>query len=177
MTVDRGGAHEPHPNLSPRSSVTLRGHVERRIGMVVVLSSPQNVDRAVTAYRAALRAGRDVAVDLYSADVLEATGRPTIPRVHADWPRMRAFVPLHQRVKVKDAGTVRPSRGGEGTACLRRRSRRWIGVDGCCSAVSTRDPSSDPHPGRSRGSGGVVDVGGYLDEPSGVRLRHSRRSG
>ena len=141
-------------------------------GMVVVLSSPQNVDRAVTAYRAALRAGRDVAVDLYSADVLEATGRPTIPRVHADWPRMRAFVPLHQRVKVKDAGqfdrvaTVKERRVfGDGLALGRG---RWMLLGSYQREI----------PGLIRS--GVLNGGavvwsmwdGYLDEPSGMRLRH-----
>lgn len=73
-------------------------------GLVVVLSSPQNIDRAVTAYRAALRADRKVGVDLYTADVLHATGRDTIPRIDPEWPRVHAFIPLHQRVKVKESG-------------------------------------------------------------------------
>lgn len=73
-------------------------------GLVVVLSSPQNIDRAVTAYRSALRADRDIGIDLYTADVLRATARATIPRIDPEWPRVHAFVPLHQRVKVKESG-------------------------------------------------------------------------
>ena len=141
-------------------------------GMVVVLSSPQNVDRAVTAYRAAVRAGRDVAVDLYSADVLTATGRSTIPRLHDDWPRMRAFVPLHQRVKVKDAGqfdrvaAVRERRVfGDDLAAGRG---RWILLGSYQREI--------PHLIRSGAlTGGAVVWSmwdGYLDEPSGMRLRH-----
>lgn len=73
-------------------------------GLVVVLSSPQNIDRLVTTYRAALRSNRDLVIDLYSADVASATGRDTIPHLGEDWPRVHAFLPLRQRVKVKQSG-------------------------------------------------------------------------
>ncbi len=141
-------------------------------GMVVVLSSPQNIDRAVTAYRAALRGGRDVAVDLYSADVLEATGRSTIPQVRAEWPRLRAFVPLHQRLRIKDS----------------RQFDRVAAVKG--RRVFLDDLAEDPSRWMLMGSyqreverlvrAGALDGGavvwsmwaGYLDEPSGLRLQH-----
>ena len=140
-------------------------------GMVVVLSSPQNVDRAVTAYRAALRAGRDVAVDLYSADVLEATGRPTIPQVHADWPRMRVFVPLHQRVKVKDAGQFdRVAAVKERRVCgddLAAGRSRWMLL-----GSYQREIPHLIHTGALNGGAVVWSMwDGYLDKPSGVRLR------
>lgn len=72
-------------------------------GLVVVLSSPQNIDRLVTTYRAALRADRDLVVDLYGADVAAATGRATIPQLGADWPRVHVYLPLRQRVRIKEA--------------------------------------------------------------------------
>lgn len=140
-------------------------------GMVVVLSSPQNIDRAVTAYRAALRAGRDVAVDLYSADVLEATGRPTIPsracRLAAD----AGIRPLHQRVKVKDAEqfdrvvVVKERRVfGDDLAAGRG---RWMLLGSYQREI--------PHlirSGAHRGGAVVWSMwDGYLDKPSGVRLR------
>ena len=56
-------------------------------GMVLAMFSPQNIDRLVTMYRACLRSGRDLVVDLYTAAIAAATGRDTIPR--ADWDRIR----------------------------------------------------------------------------------------
>lgn len=73
-------------------------------GLVVVLNSTQNVDRVVTAYRAALRCGRDVAMDLYTAAAMAATGRDSIPQLGDDWPRVQVFVPKVQRVKVLKSG-------------------------------------------------------------------------
>jgi ribonuclease J len=73
-------------------------------GLVVVLASAQNIDRLVTVYRAALRADRDLVVDLYTADIAAATGRSSIPAVGAEWPRVHVYAPLRQRVRVKDTG-------------------------------------------------------------------------
>ena len=68
-------------------------------GMVLALYSPQNIDRYVSMYKAALRADRDLVVDLYTAGIAGATGRNTIPQ--ADWERVRVFVPQAQRIRVK----------------------------------------------------------------------------
>ena len=73
-------------------------------GLVVVLGSAQNIDRLVTVYRAALRADRDLVVDLYTADIAAATGRPSIPVVGDSWPRVHVYAPLRQRVRVKESG-------------------------------------------------------------------------
>jgi len=73
-------------------------------GLVVVLASAQNIDRLVTVYRAALRADRDLVVDLYTADIAAATGRPSIPAVGDAWPRVHVYAPLRQRVRVKESG-------------------------------------------------------------------------
>lgn len=71
-------------------------------GMVLACYSPQNIDRLVTVYRAALQADRDLVVDLYTAAVAAATGLDSIPQ--ADWERVRVYVPQRQRVQVKRAG-------------------------------------------------------------------------
>lgn len=49
-------------------------------GLVATFSSAQNLDRLVTVFRAARRAGRTLVVDLYTATVAAATGRPSIPQ-------------------------------------------------------------------------------------------------
>jgi ribonuclease J len=73
----------------------------RTEGMVLACYSPQNIDRYVSLSKAALRADRDLVIDLYTATVAEATGRDSIPQ--ADWDRIKVFVPRSQRVKVKNA--------------------------------------------------------------------------
>jgi len=74
-------------------------------GLALVAFSVQNIDRLVTVYRAARRAGRELAVDLYAATVARATGHASIPQPPSAGRRFdgyRVFVPLSQRVRVKD---------------------------------------------------------------------------
>jgi ribonuclease J len=71
-------------------------------GIVLACYSPQNIDRVVTLHRAAKRTGRTLVLDLYAASITRATGRPdTIPQ--ANWDGVRVFVPQAQRVRVKRA--------------------------------------------------------------------------
>ena len=74
----------------------------RTEGMHFVWTSSQNIDRIVTIFRAAKRTGRVLLIDLYTAVVLEATGRNTIPQSH--WPEVRLYVPQSQRVSIKKNG-------------------------------------------------------------------------
>lgn len=69
-------------------------------GIVLACYSAQNIDRYVSIYRAALRADRDLVIDLYTAAVAAATSRDSIPQ--ADWDRVKVFVPLSQRIRVRD---------------------------------------------------------------------------
>jgi ribonuclease J len=72
-------------------------------GLVLAFYSGQNIDRLISLYRATRRAGRIVVMDLYTATIARATGRPkTIPQ--ADWGGVRVFVPFSQRLKVKRSG-------------------------------------------------------------------------
>ena len=73
-------------------------------GMVLTVFSAQNIDRLVTVYRAALQSGRDLVMDLYTASIVKATANENIPHPGDDWPRVHVFVPVWQRVKVKQAG-------------------------------------------------------------------------
>ncbi len=69
-------------------------------GMHFVWTSSQNIDRIVTIFRAAKRTGRVLLIDLYTAVVLEATGRDTIPQSH--WPEVSVYIPHSQRVLIKN---------------------------------------------------------------------------
>lgn len=63
----------------------------RTKGRVFVVWSGQNIDRTVTLYRAAKRTGRNLAVDLYTADVLDRISEGTgLPR--AGYPNLDVVV-------------------------------------------------------------------------------------
>lgn len=70
-------------------------------GMVLACYSPQNVDRLVSVYKAAVSAGRSLVIDLYGAAVAAATGAVSIPQM--DWDRIRVYVPQAQRIRVKES--------------------------------------------------------------------------
>ena len=68
-------------------------------GLHLVWMSSQNIDRLVTIYRAALKTNRLLIIDLYTAEVLKATGRKTIPQT--DRQTVKLYVPQQQRVQIK----------------------------------------------------------------------------
>lgn len=63
-------------------------------GLVAILSSAQNLDRLVTAFRASRRSGRTLVIDLYTATVARATGRTSIPQPGFDG--LGVYVPQRQ---------------------------------------------------------------------------------
>ena len=71
-------------------------------GLHFVWTSSQNIDRLVTIFRAAKRTGRVLLIDLYTAVVLEATGRDRIPQ--ANWDEVSVYIPHAQRVAIKNRG-------------------------------------------------------------------------
>jgi len=137
-------------------------------GMILALYSPQNIDRLVTFYRAAVRSGRILVMDLYTAGVAAATGRETIPQ--ASWDKVRVYVPQAQRAKVlreqafERTQVVRPdriypeelaSRPGDLVLTFRLSMARELQAAGCLG-----------------GSAAVWSMWpGYLKEPSGRALR------
>lgn len=137
-------------------------------GMVLACYSAQNIDRLVTLFRAAKRCARTLVLDLYAATIARATGRATIPQ--ADWDGVRIFVPLSQRIKVKH------SQEFERLAWLRgRRLFPEELADRAGDLVLTFRGSMAAELDRVdclEGAHAVWSMWqGYLDEPSGVKLR------
>ena len=58
-------------------------------GMVLFQASAQNIDRIVTAYRAALQSGRTLIMDGYTACVYKALGVDSLP--HYSWDRVKIY--------------------------------------------------------------------------------------
>lgn len=65
--------------------------IQRTTGRVFVSWSGQNIDRTVTIYRAAKKTGRDLVIDLYTADVLDRISEGTgLPR--AGFPNLKVVI-------------------------------------------------------------------------------------
>jgi ribonuclease J len=67
-------------------------------GMPLVWCSGQNIDRIVTIFKACLRAKRQFIVDMYTAEILRATGNDRLPQ--ASWDGMRVFLPASQKSRI-----------------------------------------------------------------------------
>lgn len=71
-------------------------------GLSLVWTVGQNIDRLVTIFRAAKRAGRQLVIDYYTARILEATGNPKLPQ--GTWSDVRVFLPGTQKQVVRENG-------------------------------------------------------------------------
>jgi ribonuclease J len=97
-TLGRGNSSAP--SLSEANlEAAFQGAFNKTAGLVLVQTSPQNIDRMVTIYRACLKSGRNLVFDLYAASILEATGNPAIPQSH--WKQINLAIPNRQRVQIK----------------------------------------------------------------------------
>jgi len=139
-------------------------------GLPVVVFSAQNIDRLVTVYRAARRAGRTLLVDLYTASVAAATGRTTIPQ--PGFPGLGVYLPQRQRAMVTASGqfhrtsAIRPYRVFPED--LLAEPGRYVLLTGSSTVPEVLRAGAL--------TGGVVVWSmwsGYLAEPSGARL-HSQ---
>jgi ribonuclease J len=140
-------------------------------GLVVVLGSAQNIDRLVTVYRAALRSDRDLVVDLYTADIAAATGRPSIPAVGDAWPRVHVYAPLRQRVRVKESGEFDRVERVKDRRLFAEQLRERAGELVLFGAYQGEIPSLI-RDGLLTGGAVVWSMwDGYLEEPSGQRLQ------
>lgn len=68
-------------------------------GMPLVWCSGQNLDRIVTIWKACKEAHRQFIIDMYTAEMLRATGNERMPQ--ADWQGIRVFLPNTQRWRIK----------------------------------------------------------------------------
>ena len=98
-TIGRAGTSEGFVTETGLEHEFVRA-IEETKGVHFVWTSAQNIDRMVTIFRAARRVGRVLVIDLYTAVILEAAGRDTIPQ--SDWEGVELYVPQHQRVYVKN---------------------------------------------------------------------------
>ena len=98
-TIGRSGTSEGFATESALEQKFVQAFRETQ-GIHFVWTSSQNIDRVVTIFRAAKRTGRTLIIDLYTAVVLEATGRDSIPQ--SGWKGVGLYTPHGQRVLIKN---------------------------------------------------------------------------
>lgn len=136
-------------------------------GLGVVFSAAQNIDRLVTVYRACMRAGRTLVIDLYTATVAEATGNKNIPQ--SGFPRLRIYVPNRQRILVKQSGQFERVNSVHRHRIFleevqEKKSELVMLIQGSTLAELARADCLD-------GAAAIWSLWpGYLDQPSGARV-------
>lgn len=161
------------PGTTPRRTETdvedeLVDTFEATRGLVAVFSSAQNLDRLVTVFRAARRAGRTLVVDLYTATVAQATGRPSIPQPGFDG--LAVYVPQRQRVRVAQ---TREFERVASVADVRMYPEDLVADRGNIAYLGTSSTAEELIDSGALHGGAVAWSlwPGYLDQPSGARLR------
>lgn len=72
--------------------------IDGTAGLVLVWASGQNIDRLVTLFKACRKTGRTLVLDMYTAQILRATGNSKLPQ--AGWEGVRVFLPASQRFRI-----------------------------------------------------------------------------
>jgi len=71
-------------------------------GMPLVWCSGQNIDRIVTVFKAAKLCRRQFIIDMYTAEILRATGNSKLPQ--ADWDGISVYLPKFQKSRIMRTG-------------------------------------------------------------------------
>lgn len=67
-------------------------------GIPLIWCSGQNIDRLVTVFKAAKRCRRQLIIDMYTAEILRATGNSKLPQ--ANWDGISVFLPEFQKRRI-----------------------------------------------------------------------------
>lgn len=157
----------------------------RTSGRLFVTWSGQNVDRTVTLYRAALKSGRCLAIDLYTAEVLEALeGHLSAPYLGIDRLKVvltRSLV-SHYRKLGRDAWLSKMAKIGLGAADLEGSNHITMIRQGSLHrdyVAKGVKPTPDDAYSFSMWSGYLKDQTGMLNwfRDAGSRIEHIHTSG
>ncbi len=140
-------------------------------GRVFTCWSAQNIDRTVTLYRAALKTGRTLVIDLYTAEVLELLADAgKLPR--AGWNNIRvvitrSFARLYE-MKGRKAFVERMAAHGMSASALNQNPGNWVVMIRPSLIRDFESKGVRPSPDDAWS---YSQWRGYLDQPDGVRLR------
>jgi ribonuclease J len=96
-TIGRSGAGAKFQTEQQLEACFMR-HIRKTKGIVLAWTSGQNIDRLVTIFKACKKSGRWLILDLYTAEILRATGNPNLPQ--GFWNGIRVFLPASQKRQV-----------------------------------------------------------------------------
>jgi len=119
---------------------------------------------------------RDLVVDLYTADIAAATGRPSIPAVGDAWPRVHVYAPLRQRVRVKDSAEFDRVHRIRHRLLYAEQLRERAGQLVLFGAYQGEIPSMIREALLTEGAVVWSLWDGYLNQPSGQRLQAALQS-
>jgi ribonuclease J len=100
-TIGRSGS-ESGPQTELELERCFLDHITASHGAVLVWTSGQNIDRLVTVFKACKQAGRQLILDMYTAEILRATGNARLPQ--ASWDGIKVFLPASQKRQVVRGG-------------------------------------------------------------------------
>lgn len=90
------------PQTEKQLEAELVGRIESARGLVLAMFASQNINRFVIFYKASKRAGRTMVVDVYTAEIIRASGVKKLPNpTNSD---LRVFLPWVQRNKIVREG-------------------------------------------------------------------------
>lgn len=137
-------------------------------GLVATFSSAQNLDRLVTVFRVARRSGRTLVVDLYTATVASATGRPSIPQPGFDG--FAVYVPQRQRRRIAE---TKEFQRVAALADVRMFPEDLATERGKIAYLGTSSTAGELVEAGALRDGAVVWSlwDGYLKQPAGIRLQ------
>ena len=97
-TIGRSGSAAPFQTEQGLEQDFL-DHIRKAKGMVLVWTSGQNIDRLVTVFKACKKSARTLILDMYTAEILHATGNQKLPQ--ATWGEIKVFLPESQKRQIK----------------------------------------------------------------------------
>ncbi len=99
-TLGRGG--DSVPKSEDQIAEELAGIFRDTAGLALIQTSAQNIDRLVSIFRACKKSKRTLVIDLYTAEILAATGNSHVPQSDSDG--IAICIPQRQRVQIKNNG-------------------------------------------------------------------------
>jgi ribonuclease J len=83
-------------------SLAMTEVINQTRGMVMVWCSGQNLDRLAAIWRSVRETGRQLIVDMYTAEIIRAAQHPGLPRIESG--ELKIYLPASQKRKIKSEG-------------------------------------------------------------------------
>lgn len=95
-----GREDSPAPLTEDHIEADIAASIAETSGIVLACFSAQNIDRLVTFYRATLRSGRQFIADAYTANILDALGKSSLPSPLSPSSGMKVYLPMRQKARI-----------------------------------------------------------------------------